>query len=117
MGNTQGSSFGKKPVKRGYKFIKIVSSKRVSKKYDAIFEHIQTKKIKRVSFGSKGMSDYTKHRDKQRKERYLKRHRKNENWNNLMTPGALSRWILWNKPTLKGSITDYKRKFKNKYNN
>ena len=26
-----------------------------------------------------------------------------------MSAGALSRWILWNKPTLKASIDDYKK--------
>ena len=57
------------------------------------------------------MSDYTKHKNKSRKKRYMNRHRTRENWNNPMTAGALSRWILWNKPTLKASIDDYKKKF------
>ena len=57
------------------------------------------------------MSDYTKHKDKDRKKLYLNRHKKNENWNSPMTAGALSRWILWNKPTLKASIDNYKKKF------
>jgi hypothetical protein len=38
---------------------------------------------------------------KQKKESYLARHRENEDWNDVMSAGALSRWILWNKPTLK----------------
>lgn len=70
------------------------------------------KKIKTTHFGAAGMSDYTKHKDKSRKKRYMNRHRTRENWNNPMTAGALSRWILWNKPTLKASIDDYKKKFK-----
>jgi len=41
----------------------------------------------------------------------MNRHRTRENWNNPMSAGSLSRWILWNKPTLKASISDYKRKF------
>ena len=69
-------------------------------------------KLKTTHFGSAGMSDFTKHKDNQRKERYLKRHRKNENWNKPETAGALSRWILWNKPTLSASISDYKKRFK-----
>ena len=63
-------------------------------------------------FGSTGMSDFTIHKDPKRKERYLDRHRKREDWNAYMTAGALSRWILWNKPTLKASIADYKKRFK-----
>tara|TARA_Y100000401_G_scaffold84568_1_gene69855 strand:+ start:1006 stop:1269 length:264 start_codon:yes stop_codon:yes gene_type:complete len=52
-----------------------------------------------IHFGSKGMSDYTKHKDPIRKERYIKRHQKRENWNDPNTAGFWSRWILWNKPT------------------
>jgi len=52
-----------------------------------------------IHFGSAGMSDYTKHKDPVRKERYLKRHAKRENWNDPNTAGFWARWILWNKPT------------------
>ena len=37
--------------------------------------------------------------------------KKNENWNDYQSAGALSRYILWSKPTLKESIADYKKKF------
>ena len=57
------------------------------------------------------MSDYTMHKDDERKERYLTRHEKNEEWDKPTTPGALSRWILWNKKTLKASIADFKKRF------
>ena len=77
----------------------------------ATFEHCTTGRTKTTHFGSAGMSDYTIHKDPERKERYLARHKKNENWNDPTTAGSLSRWILWHKPTLKASIADYKRKF------
>ena len=86
-----------------------------NKKLKAIFyasDSSGDKKIKTVQFGSKGMSDFTIHKDKERKQRYLDRHRKRENWNDPTTAGALSRWILWNKPTLEGSIKDFKKRFK-----
>ncbi len=89
----------------------IKKSTNSEKKYMAIF-YQDGKKIKTTHFGAAGMSDYTKHKDKSRKKRYMNRHRTRENWNNPMTAGALSRWILWNKPTLKASIDDYKKKFK-----
>jgi len=38
-----------------------------------------------IHFGSAGMSDYTIHKDKERKERFLARHRKNEEWDNPLT--------------------------------
>ena len=78
----------------------------------AIFENKQTGREKTVHFGAEGMSDFTKHKDPERKERYINRHKKNENWKDPTTAGALSRWILWNKPSLSASIADYKKKFK-----
>jgi|TARA_A100000171_G_C2077538_1_gene117949 hypothetical protein len=91
--------------------VDIKPSTRKDKKFMAIFTD-GDKKVKTTHFGSKGMSDFTIHKDPKRKERYLDRHRKREDWNAYMTAGALSRWILWNKPTLKGSIADYKKRFK-----
>ena len=64
-----------------------------------------------VHFGQAGASDFTKNKDEERKKRYLDRHRERENWNDPLTPGALSRWILWNLPTLKDSILDFKKRF------
>lgn len=59
------------------------------------------------------MSDFTKHKNPTRKNRYLQRHRgMHEDWNDPTTAGALSRWILWNKPSFKASVADYKRRFK-----
>jgi len=81
------------------------------KKLMAVFEDKEGKKIKTTHFGARGMSDYTKHGDKERMELYNKRHKKNEHWNRPMTAGALSKHILWNKPSLAGSFNDYKRRF------
>ena len=85
----------------------IKKSTKKGKKFMATFDNKKT-----IHFGAEGMSDYTKHKDPKRKERYLKRHKANENWNQPQTAGALSRWILWNKPTLTASIQDYKKRFK-----
>ena len=82
------------------------------KKYMAVFTESNSFTKKTVHFGSAGMSDFTKNKDEERKKRYLDRHRKNENWDSPTTAGALSRWVLWNKPTLRESIKDYKTRFK-----
>jgi len=92
------------------------------KKYTATF--IKDGKTNSISFGASGYRDFTllnkkggqfykseKSEREKVKDAYLTRHRKAENWNNPMSAGSLSRWILWNKPTLKGSITDFKRRF------
>ena len=39
------------------------------------------------------------------------RHKKNENWKDPTTAGALSRWVLWNKPSFRASVSDYKKRF------
>lgn len=67
---------------------------------------------KKIHFGAKGYSDYTLHKDPKRKRRYITRHKARENWKDPLTAGALSRWILWNKPTLSGSIKDFEKRFK-----
>ena len=92
--------------------VTITPSLRKDKKMMAIFYDDNNKKVKTVHFGAKGMSDYTINKDKERKQRYLDRHRKREDWNNYMTAGSLSRFVLWNLPSLKASIADYKKRFK-----
>ncbi len=92
-------------------FVQIKPSTTKAKKLMAVFYDEKKKKIKTTHFGQKGFSDFTIHKDKSRKEKYLTRHRARENWDDYMTAGSLSRWILWNKPTLNGSITDYKKRF------
>jgi len=85
-------------------------SRNPEKKWDAVFEKDGKEKV--VAFGAKGYSDFTKHKNVTRKARYIKRHSgMGEHWNKPDTPGALSRWILWNKPSLKGSLRDFKKRF------
>lgn len=85
---------------------RLVKSPIRGKKYRAYFDDGTHK-----DFGASGYSDYTKHHDTQRRSRYLARHRKNENWSNPKSAGALSRYILWNKPSLSASMRDYNRRF------
>ena len=69
---------------------------------------------KKISFGQAGASDYTKHKDDDRKKSYIDRHRKNENWgkDGVDTAGFWSKNVLWNKKTLKDSVDDINKKFK-----
>lgn len=93
------------------KLIKIIPSTKTSKKYDAVFETAPGRN-KTISFGAKGMSDYTINKDPIRRERYLARHRAREDWNKPDTAGALSRWLLWGDSTsMSQNIADFKKRF------
>jgi len=85
-------------------------SHKEGKKYDGVFIDGDHKKV--IPFGAEGMSDYTKHHDPDRKQRYLNRHKATENWEDPKTAGALSKWILWNKPTITESVNSFKKHFR-----
>ena len=75
-------------------------SDRPEKKY-----YIVTKSETKVYFGQANASDFTKHKDEGRKNRYILRHRNNENWtkSGMDTAGFWSYWLLWNKTSIKES--------------
>lgn len=64
-----------------------------------------------IKFGAEKYEDYTMHKDEKRKKAYLIRHQKNEDWNDPLTSGFWSRWLLWNLPTLKESLADVIKKY------
>ena len=82
---------------------------------------IITSNNKKVYFGSAGMKDYTiyykeqgKEKTDQMKKAYIARHSKlNENWgkSGIDTAGFWSKHLLWNKPTIKASYDDIKKRF------
>ena len=53
-----------------------------------------------IHFGSPSHENYTTHKDPQRREMYLSRHAKRENWEDPSTAGYWSRWMLWEEPRL-----------------
>lgn len=85
------------------------------KKLTAVFDI--NGKEKSVSFGSAPNKDFTiyskedKALAEQRKKAYIARHKVNERWSDPLTAGALSRYVLWNKPTVQESVADFKKKF------
>ena len=81
-------------------------SDRPDKKYFII-----TNDNKKIYFGQASSSDFTLHKDEARKQRYINRHKKNENWNNKEIAGFWSRWLLWEKQTIKESYDNIKKKF------
>ena len=103
-----GNAFGKKKNIGGINLISIKKSNRSGKKLMATFKIDGRSRV--IHFGAAGMSDFTKHNDIKRRNRYIFRHKKDLKTNDPTRAGYLSMYVLWNKRTIKASITDYKRR-------
>lgn len=66
-----------------------------------------------IHFGASGYSDYTLHKNNERKQRYINRHKNAEKWtkSGIKTAGFWARWALWNKPSLTASLKDIETRF------
>ena len=93
--------------------VKVVISKSTvkGKKYTAIF-YDKDKKIKTTHFGATGYSDYTLSKDKEQRDRYRNRHKKDLKTRDYKRAGFLSYYILWGDSTsIKENIKSYKKRF------
>jgi hypothetical protein len=72
----------------------IEKSTRAGKRYMATYANGKV-----VHFGQANGQTYVDHKDKAKREAYLARHKKRENWNDPFSAGALSRWLLWGDST------------------
>jgi hypothetical protein len=90
------------------KLLKITPSENKNKRYSAYFKK-DDGKIKVVSFGSPDHDNFTIHGNEQRKQAYIKRHKKDLQTNDPTRAGYLSYYLLWNKKSLKEAIKDYKQ--------
>ncbi len=63
-----------------------------------------------IHFGSKNSSTFLDHQDKVKRSNYLKRHKVNEDWNQV-NAGSLSAYLLWNSTDLKTNLINYLDKF------
>jgi len=84
----------------------IKPSTRQGKRYMAVFHDGTT-----IHFGQEGGSTFIDHKDEAKRKAYIARHRVREDWNNPKTAGSLSRYILWEKPTLSQAVSAFKSKF------
>ena len=87
--------------------VEISKSTRADKKYQAVSNG------KTVHFGAVGYQDYTQHQDPKRRDNYISRHG-SEDWSrsNIMSPAFMSRWLLWEKPSITAAIANLNRKYK-----
>tara|TARA_R110000851_G_scaffold146204_2_gene285818 strand:+ start:4031 stop:4342 length:312 start_codon:yes stop_codon:yes gene_type:complete len=99
--------------------LSILKSNKPDKKYTATFCKCEKRNSCAGSnhlvkhFGSKGSTTYLDRKDETLKKNYIARHEVNENFNDPLTAGSLSRWLLWGPTTnLKKNIEIFKKKFK-----
>lgn len=94
-------------------YIELRDSPIVGKKWEVKLFNKEGEKLKTVQFGQAGAEDFTIHKDEERKQRYIDRHKKREDWtkSGIDTAGFWSRWLTWNKETISASISDIENKF------
>ena len=95
--------------------IDLVSIERSTKKpykYKALFSTSSNARKIVTHFGHRAFEDYIIHKDRERRDRYRSRHRKDLDTDDPTRAGYLSYYILWNKPTLEASIRDYARRLR-----
>jgi hypothetical protein len=97
--------------------LRLLKSSRKDKKYMVVGDN------RTIHFGQRSARDFTRisnpkssfylpdeeERNKV-KRAYRNRHRK-DNLNDAYSPGSLSWFLLWNKPTLRASLRDYNKRF------
>lgn len=91
------------------KLVSITKATDGKHKYQAVFDIDGRKKT--TKFGAVGYEDFTIHKDEQRKQNYISRHKSRENWSDPTSAGALSRFLLWSEPTFKSALAKYKKHF------
>lgn len=92
--------------------VEFFPSERRDKKLKAVFSDGLV-----VHFGGKGCGDYVIYSKRSRalgdakRRAYIARHSKSpgENWKNIRSPGALSRYVLWEKRTLPEAFAYYRK--------
>ena len=94
------------------RLVSVERTPNAKKQYVAKFEQ-DNGRSKTVRFGTK--SNYVENPAKTKQDRtnYIARHKVNENFNAPMTPGALSRHLLWGKSRSLGpNVATFKNRFK-----
>lgn len=91
--------------------VEIRKSEQPKKRFTAFFKR-ENGKIKKVHFGSEGANTFIDGAEEKVKENYLKRHKVNENWDDPISAGALSRWIIWGEHrNVNKNIVAFRKKF------
>lgn len=98
-----------------YEFVKLVKLQDTDKKkFKVILKNTITGRNKTIKFGANGYEHFTSgHLDEQRRENYIARHKKREDWgkSGVDTAGFWSYWFLWKFKTYKEALDYIKKTF------
>ena len=87
-------------------------SDKAGKKYVAIFTDSSSGRKKETNFGDSSATDYLLSKEKDRRDRYIQRHKKDLTTNDPTRAGFLSYYLLWGESTsLRTNISAYKKRF------
>ena len=93
------------------KLLKVEKSDKADKKWKAIFE-MENGRTKTTHFGQRSAQDYTQNHDKERRERYRIRHKKDLETGDPTRAGFLSYFVLWGDSTsFDQNLAAYRRRF------
>ena len=100
------------------RLVAIEPSTKRGKKLMAVFGTRNGRTLTR-HFGAQGHGDYIAYSRvsaamaREKRRQYIARHgRGGERWDDPTTPGALSRYLLWEKPTLERAVAAFKKRFR-----
>ena len=92
--------------------VSVKKSEKAGKDYTATFRDSKTGKEKKTHFGDATMDHYNVHRDKNRREKYRSRHKKDLSTGDPTRAGYLSYYLLWGESTsLKTNLAAYRKRF------
>ncbi len=91
--------------------MKVELKKSTLKDKKFMIEWEENGKLYRTHFGGAGYLDFIlSGGNEEKKKAYIARH-SGENWSDWRTAGTLSRYLLWNKKTLRDSVLDFEKRF------
>ena len=90
----------------------VKKSDKPKKKYRAIFTDSSSGRTKSTYFGDSSATDYLLSKEKDRRDRYRSRHKKDLRTNDPTRAGYLSYYLLWGDSTsLRTNVSAYKKRF------
>lgn len=84
----------------------IEPSDKKEKRLKATYFFRDGRKTKTIHFGSPPAFTFFDGADERKRENYIKRHSKNEDWNDIYSAGFMARFVLWErKSSVKGILS------------